>query len=185
MSSCYYSRVSNTTISGAALLSTLTGEDVNALNFQGKLTRNPTIALTTANHALTVDELVQSVLDEQLVDGTGLTAARSLTLGPDSSSQARALINLFDLRVGRGPVLMNFAVGVSSCTAYAVSLANTSGTQTYVQLKASNSTAAATQTLFAASALAGSSRTVEVTATSVASGSEVVIFNLLGSQASA
>ena len=179
MSSTNYTRIENTVVSGSALLSGLSGADINALNFQASLNRNPVITVTTANYALTVADLVQAAIDTQLVNGTGLTAARSLTLGTDSASQAAAYISLFGLTSTFDKVTLSFQADQGTNTSNAIALANTSGTANDVKILPAGGSASNTQTLFASAAVGGTVKQVEVTATTLTEGSEVVQFNVL------
>lgn len=189
MSLSNYTRIENTVVSGSSLVSNLSGADVNALRFQSKVTKNDTITLTGAGYNLTSFDFVEAVVSRQLVNGFGLTASRALYLGPDAASQAAAYVLMFDLASGVGAkILLNFEVPVIANAAYAVTLANgvvgTPGaTNAYVKVLADADLAGTSYTkpLFAASAISGTHKTVEVWATNVTEGSEAVSFNVLSS----
>lgn len=182
MSSSNYTRIDNTTISGSALLAGLSGLDVNALNFQASLNRNPVITLTGsglgAEHALTSADYVQAVVDVQLVTGSGLTADGSLTVGADSAAQAAAYIAMFDLVDTTVKAVLSFQVSQATNAAFAVALTG-GATFAHIKILAANTGDAATNVLFAATAVAGTIKQVEVSATNVTPGSEVVQFNIL------
>jgi len=187
MSLSNYTRIENTVVSGSSLVSNLSGADVNAIRFQSKVTKNDTITLTNTGYNLTSFDFVEAVVSRQLVNGVGLTASRALYLGPDAASQAAAYVLMFDLASGVGAkILLNFEVTDATNAANAVTLANgvvgTAGaTNTYVKVLNDTLTTSYTQPLFAASAVSGTHKTVEVWATNVTEGSEAVSFNVLSS----
>jgi len=178
MSSSNYTRIDNTTISGSALLAGLSGLDVNALNFQASLNRNPIITLTGIDYDLTSADYVQAVVDAQLVIGSGLTAARSLTVGTDSAAQAAAYIAMFNLVHPAVKAVLSFQVSQATNAGFAVALKG-GATSNNIKILLANASSAATNQLFAASAVAGTIKQVEVSATNFTPGSEVVQFNIL------
>ena len=194
MSSSYYTRMENTVVSGSSLLSNLSGADVNALRFQYKISKNPTITLTgstdsttaaSKSYNLTASDFVDAVVDRQLVLGSGLSAAGTLYLGPDAASQAAAYVLMFDLASGvDNKILLNFEITNAAISNNAIALANgvvgTAGsTNDHVILYANGVSAGYTTPLFLASAVSGTRKTVEVWATNTTEGSEVVVFNVL------
>jgi len=181
MSTSTFTRVENDLVSGS-LLSGLTGDNVKALNFQAALAPNAPIVLTTANYTMSVDDWVQAAISKQIVDGTGLTATRTLVVGPDAQSQAASYVGLFNLSSGeQSKVVLDFQLGGGDVAgAFDVALGNSSGTTTWVSTLLNGGGAAATNVLFDNSngLSAGSRAVCEVWATNTTSGSETVVFNV-------
>ena len=174
MSSSNYTRVENTVVSGSSLLSSLSGADVKALNFQAKLDRTPVVTVAAADVTLSVDDLVQATLDTQLVDGSGLTGSKNLVV----DLNAAGLVSLFNLSSGSDyRKVLNFQVATKTNANNTLSLKST-GTKVYVTGdNASSSTTSST--LFIGNQESGTRSTVELWATNVTSGSESVLFNVV------
>lgn len=187
MSTSNYTRIENTLVSGSELFSDLSNADVRMINFHGALSRSDPINVTSASPAatITINQLVQSVVNTQLVSGVTLNASGSILFGPDAASQAAAYINLFNLSSGvENKKLLNFQVTGATNAAQTVSIANTSsstsgtGTNNFVKFDLASASIGFSKVLFIASALAGARSTVEVFATNTSAGSEAVIFNI-------
>lgn len=178
----YFTQINNALLDGNTMLSSLTGPDVNALLFAGAISRNPiiTVAGTGTTYALTAADLIQATNNVQLVNGSGLTAVASLTLGSDLPATAAQYVNLFQLTSGSGgKVLMRFQVDQKAQAAFNLSLANNSGTSNYVVVQLSGASSAGTQVLLSSSATAGTQNCVELWATNITSGSQAVVFNVV------
>lgn len=190
MSSNQYTKVDNTLVSGSSLMSNLKPDDVRAMQFSAAV-NNTTPAVMAAGlvYTLSVQELMKALTSRLLVNTQAVTATNpTLSLGADSADNAATFVSLFNLddATALGAVakrVLSFEVDFANSPAQAVALANTSGTSTYVQIKSGGGSSAATQALFASAAAGGRVQRVEVYATSLTAGAEVVVFNRVASNA--
>ena len=192
MSSNQYTKVDNTLVSGSSLMSSLLPDDVRALQFSAAVNNMaPAVMVAGTAYALTSQQLMQALTSSLLVNTQAVTAtAPTLTLGADTADNAAAFIQLFNLddATALGAVakrVLSFEMDFANSPAQAVALANTSSpaTTVYVQIKSGGGSSAATQTLFASAAAGGRIQRVEVYATSLTAGAEVVVFNRVASNA--
>lgn len=186
-----FNSIVNTSISGSVLLSTLTGTDVQSLQIKGALRSSNVIDLTTLSNDLTADEIAQSVIGEQLVYMAGASAAMNLYLGGDTADIAARYISMLNITAAGTTYkkVLTFEMAQATASANILYLNNnssTTSTTTFANvilwLNGATGTASAAaayrQQLFAASAPAGRQVRVEVWATSITAGSEVVVFNV-------
>ena len=185
MTTGYYGRIENTVVSGSELRSYLSGAEVTALEFESAMVRVPPITLVATDTALSAGDLIEAATHGLLVNGSGLTAATDLTIGTDSASQAAAYIRLFDLQSTNDRRILTFQISDADNAAFATNFANTSGTHVSVNVQLNGAADAATQVLWAASLQAGRMDWVEVSASVLTSGSEVVEFNVINGRTSA
>ena len=121
-----------------------------------------------------------------LLDVSGMTGNRSLTLGADTATNARNLQNILGLTHVDDQILLTFINAGANISGFNCLLANTSSPPTFanVAILLNGVTTAASQVLTnTAVALAGNMATgvayVVATATNVTSGSEVIQFNII------
>jgi len=180
MATGYFNRVFDTVVSGNSLLSTLTADDIMALEFKAAVS-NPIPFALSADTQINADQLIQAALP----GGLAVTAsgAFSILLGSDAASQAAAYISLFNLRstndvrvlkfVNAGTIAAGAALGAN------VDLESPGTSNVTIQLAAA--AAAKTAVMFTtgkASGNLGFERVVLVSATTLTSGSEVVLFRV-------
>lgn len=172
----YYTKVNNTVVDALAVSNALTPDQWKNLVLSSFLggTMTP-VAPTTANVALGSINLASGLITQIFVDGSGLTAARALTIGADTAVNAATLLAYFGLLAVGDCVRLRFATSVTSA-AYAIALANTSGTSTYVKITTNAGVSASTQELFASGALANVTQDVTIKAVNVTAGSEAISF---------
>jgi hypothetical protein len=138
-------RVFNTQVSGSSLIANLSGADVAALAFANSTTQLVPITLTNDSTGtfLSANQWVQASIGSLLLNAaTGVAASGSvINVGPDTASQAAALIEFFKLRsTTTDQRVLKFqlsnigAVGVAA-TGYSVSLSNASSTSAFVQVQ--------------------------------------------------
>lgn len=86
-----YMRVFNTTVSGQALVASLKGDDVRALEFAAALVQEPSLVLPdTTAVSVTVDQWVQAAIGSLGVDAADAGAnVTTISLGADSPTGAR------------------------------------------------------------------------------------------------
>lgn len=112
-----------------------------------------------------------------LVKGSGLTAARSLLLGADTSARALQLKNLL-LTNGVHRRLLKFEHCGAANAAFALSLANSSGTSNNVQVSVNGGAVASTQVLMDVSAVDNAYVVVQEGTPGVP-GEEAILFNIV------
>jgi hypothetical protein len=137
------------------------------------------VAPTTANVALSTDELRQAALNTLFVNAAGLTAARTLTIGADTVANAKQLLAYFGMTtVGQSSVLrLQYII---TAAAFTLSLANTSGTANNVTVSLSGGAGAATQVIGVASATSQNGEIIiQARATNVTAGTEAINFNVV------
>lgn len=139
-------RVFNTQVSGSSLIGSLSGSDVAALAFANSTTQLSPVTLTNDSTGtfLSANQWVQASIGSLLLNAaTGVANSGSvINVGPDTLSQAQALIEFFKLRTTSDQRLLRFqlsnivAVGAGQ-TGYNVSLSNGSATSTstFVQVQ--------------------------------------------------
>lgn len=159
----------------------------SSLQFQANLVRNPAITISTSSptYNMEAQDFVQSVINFQSLNYTGLGVAGTLFVGADTPSVAASYIGLFQLTSGSASKITCLFQPELKTTRPTenVSLANTSGTANYVQIKLLNGSSASSQVLVssAGSTPIGLFQTgVEVWATNISSGSQTVVFNIIG-----
>ena len=195
-------RVFNTQVSGSSLIANLSGADVAALAFANSTTQLSPITLTNDSTGtfLSANQWVQASIGSLLLNAaTGVAASGSvINVGPDTASQAAALIEFFKLRSTAEQRLLKFqlsnigAVGVGAA-GYNVNLSNASSTSTFVQVqghtgpvntpttscplyRATTDAPSSTGTFYSG---VGVERTVLLNAVNVNPGSESVRFDVL------
>jgi hypothetical protein len=173
-----YTSIQNTVVSASTILSAVKPAQMAQLVASGSVPLASTLAVTTANVALWETQFLQA-LNGLYVNASGLTAARSLTVGADTVANARGLQALFGLNTVGASVTLSFpyaAVGA----AFALSLATTSATFANVGISLHGGAVAASQVLAAASATTTNGQNVvQLVATNVTSGSQAVTFNII------
>lgn len=187
MSTGFYTHIRNTAVSGSQLLSSLADSDLKSLKLTEKLATNYPLVIT-ANYALDGDSdaLIQATAGVQDIDGTALGGSnRNLQLGPDVASTARMYMEFFNITSTTQKRYMHFR----ACTANfsgvnTVRLANDDGDAGSNITLSLDNTSTATPNMFdlvtgAGAVVCGQECCVEVTATNITSGSEVVNFNVL------
>jgi hypothetical protein len=97
-----------------------------------------------------------------------------VNLGPDTPANAGAYIELFNLRSLKDVRSFHIYASAIPGTGNTVALMNSSGTNANVTIAGSN-----TASLLAAISLAGISHLIEVSASNLQSGSQVVNFNIV------
>ena len=192
MSTGYYTRVSNTVVSGNDLLSALNGDDVRALQYESKLAVGPVKTLTLIGTSGVVNELdannwVDSVNNQLYLNASAGTSF--IILGSDMPSIAKQYQNLFNLTTTSQVRTLKFELANTANSAVNLQVGRTTGAATHVYINVESSadgTDAAVTPLFgtgatgvASGSLAGRTRTVLVSASDFTSGSEVVTFNVL------
>jgi len=187
MATGYFNRVFDTVVSGNALLSSLSGDDVRALEFEAAVSNVPPLDLAAAlaSNTISVDELIQAALPSGLVVTSLDTGAYNINLGSDTSLNAARYVSLFNLRSTNDVRVLRFVNGGVTSTYAALSntlsITNATGGTSKVQVELVGAGAAATAAVFTTAVASGSPgfiRDVFVSATSLTSGAEVVIFNV-------
>lgn len=183
MATGYYSKISNTVVSGNELIASLTGKNVRDLEFASSVNNADPVAVTSADVTLSVSQLIQAAVDRLLVDPSGITAAStSLLLGPDVVTQAQAYVKLFNLNSTNQTRVLTFTANAATASGKVLGLHNsTNTTGTYV--KVSSASILAGNGLYAQArstgVISGVDRQVLVQGTTLTSGSEVVTFTVL------
>lgn len=132
-----------------------------------------------ANIVLSDAELLYSVRQSLIVNATGMTAARSLTLGADTPARAKQLQDLFGITRTGGNVVMKLHL-YGTQAAFALNLANTSGTANNVRVTLNGGGAASTQILSVVSAVGAlGDMVVWVIGDNITPGAEVITFNII------
>ena len=178
MSSDSFRKIANTVVDSSSVSTPI---DANIVSVA--LTATFNVILTVANVDLKLFPRGTPIL----LDVSGMTAARSLTLGADTAANARNLQNILGLNHVDDQILLTFINVGANIGIYDCSLANTSaGPATFanVAILLNGVTTAASQVLTnTAVAGAGNMATgvayVVATATNVTSGSEVIQFNII------
>lgn len=181
MATGYYSKISNTVVSGNELIGSLTGKNVRDLEFASSVNNAEPVVVTSASVSLSTSQLIQSAVDRLLVNPNGITAGSSaLLLGPDAVTQAQAYVKLFNLSTTNQGRLLTFTSIAVTATSCVLGLSNDSYTSgTYVKV----TPVAADSGLFkqknSSGFISGVDRQVLVQGTTLTSGSEVVTFTIL------
>lgn len=181
MATGYYSRISNTVVSGSDLISTLSGKNVRDLEFAQSVANHDPVAVSTADVTLSTAMLVQAAVDRLLIDPSAVnTTSAALLLGSDTAGNAGAYIRLFNLSSTNQTRILKFVSSAATASGKILGLANNdkdSGSNVKVV------TAAVDNGLFkeaaASGKIAGVERQVLVQGTTLTSGSEVVTFTIL------
>ena len=180
-----YRRVENTTVSGSALHSALSGENMRLLQFDAALKQPAVVDVSSAAVSLGPNHWIQASISSLpilcTVDG-------SINLGVDTASNAASYVSLFNLQSTSDVRVLRIVTTATQGAGIEASLANSSGTSANVKVLLNGAGAAATQILFdgdnaigtAQSGVAGSERIVLVSASNLTAGSQVVNFNVLG-----
>lgn len=186
----YYTRVDNTVVSGSQLYSYLSGRDLRQLEFDAAVHSPPAIApVTTPGTSMTANQLIQaSIATLPVVPASVSTASQIINLGTDSVSQAGAYVSLFNLASTNDIRVLRFVLGSANLSGSAtILLQNSSGTSSNVVVQLNGASGSNTQSLFtvngvgtALSGVSGSERIVLLSATNLNSGSQAVVFNVLG-----
>ena len=185
MSNDSFRKIADTVVSASTVANPLKANNI-ASNFLSSSLVNATLA----NVSLTANSgLLKIARDQALLvkfDVAAL-AARSLTLGADTATNARNLQSVLALKHLGDQVVLRFINNSSALPVFPLSLANTSAgpaTSTNVQVTLRGGTTAATQILFVAAGTIGADVTpsgvayVVATALNVTSGSEVIQFDI-------
>lgn len=188
MATGYYTRISNTDVSGNELQTYLTGPNVRLLEFDAACGAPLTaLAPTAAGVTLSVDQWLQSAISSQLLDNATAAATCYINLGSDVASQAAQYISLFNLKSSNDTRILRFVQTTAPASGKSCILRNLSATDTYINV-ALDGTASSSSELFVqanavgstqAGAFAGLERIVLLSASNLTSGSEVVTFNIL------
>jgi len=180
MSNTSYTQIRDTEVDATNIMSSLSDRQKTDLVSQS-CRLNTTISPTTANIALTNTMLLAALSPySQFIDGSGLTAARNLTVGADTAANAKAIQDLFGMTTAADAVMLRFPLAATSA-GFAINLANTSGTHTFVNINLLGGADASSRALAVASSTAQNSSDIRVvvTADTVTAGSEVVTFSIL------
>lgn len=188
MATGYYTRISNTDVSGNELQTYLTGPNVRLLEFDAACGA-PQVAVSAdaTSPSLTVEQWLQSAISTQLVTNNSAASNNFINLGSDVASQAAQYISLFNIKSTNDVRILRFAQTNTPASTKTTSLRNSSGTDTYVNVATdgsdSNTGVLFTQANVATSAssgdFAGRERIVLFSASNLTSGSQVVQFNIL------
>jgi len=184
----YFSRVDNTVVSGNQLLSYLTGGAIRQLEFDAAVHSPPALVTSgTPGTAPTVPQWMQASIGSLPVQcSTGATGF--IYVGPDATSTAASWCAFFNLQSTNDVRVLRFHVesevaGSTGITNGGTTLASvitqTNGNSAQSQGGSTNlfiTSSTAGQQL---SGVPGAERIVLVSANSVTSGSEVVVFNVL------
>jgi hypothetical protein len=175
-----YTNVSNTSLSASAIISSMTGDSIKAILFDMATAQDGILILTNepTTVPLTVARMVQAAISSTIIRRTG-EGAITLSLGPDTAEVASRYVRLFNLDSTDKKVLLTFRADGSEPITDNVILANSSGTTNNVLVRLAGNAPAGSRNLFALGTAAGSVRVVEVYATNLTAGSEVVNFNIL------
>jgi hypothetical protein len=190
MSTGFYTRVSNTVLSGNDLLASLSGNDIRALQYQGRVANGPVKTLTAVGTTGVVNELdannwVDAVNSQlYLINGT---SGGYIILGSDMPSIAKQYQNLFNLTTTSQVRTLKFELAATGPAPITLQVGRTTGAATHVYVNAATDASDSNSaTLFSVAAtgssageMAGRTRTVLVSASDFTSGSEVVTFNVL------
>jgi hypothetical protein len=178
----YYTRVENTTVSGSALHSALSGDNMRLLQFDAALKQPAVVNVSATPVSLSPNQWIQASIASLPISES---AAGSISLGAGTAaSQAAAYVSFFDIRTTSDVRVLRFLA--SETLTNNVSLTATGGF-TNVSVSLDGAAAAATQVLFDSTATvgqqqsgaSGSERIVLLTASNLTSGSQVVNFNVL------
>jgi hypothetical protein len=182
-----YRKIANTPVSGSHLLASLTGPDVQALEFNSKINMNPIVQIGAGPTGALLDssQLVHATISALLVD-TATQATGILNLGPDTVGNAKRYVDFFNLKSTNDTRVLKF---VLTNTTGNVFLQNSSATYDSVNVKINGASSAEKQLLFdasktvgqASSGVAGAERIVLISASNLNSGSQAVSFNILTS----
>ena len=182
MSNDSFRKIADTVVSASTVANPLKANNI-ASNFLSSSLVNATLA----NVSLTANPgLLKIARDQALLVKFDAAAAapRSLTLGADTATNARNLQSVLALKQLGDQIVLRFINNSSALPPFTLSLANTSGTSTNVQVSLRGGAAAATQVLFAAAGAIPIDVTpsgvayVVATATNVTVGSEVIQFDI-------
>lgn len=181
MATGYYSKISNTVVSGNDLISSLSGKNVRDLEFASAVNNSDPVKLVASNASLSVAQLVQASTSRLLVDPTSMTASVSLLLGSDGVVQAQNYIQLFNLTSTNQNRLLTFTNTAAVPSALTINLTNDSAVTggTYVKVALPVASSGLFRQSFASGAYGGANRQVLVSGTTLTSGSEVVTFTVL------
>lgn len=178
----YYSRISNTVVSGSELVSALTGKNVRDLEFAASVANASPVAVTT-DASLSVAQLIQATVDRLLVDPGAVTAGSiaNLLLGPDAVSQSGAYCRLFNFTSTNQARVLKFMSTRSANSGKTVGLTNSSSATggTYVKVTVNAGLGLFQQAVNSGGLNGGVERQVLVQASNLTSGSEVVNFTVL------
>lgn len=187
MATGFYTRVSNTDVSGNELYSYLTGPNVRLLEFDAATsTPQSAVTVTAAGVTLSVDQWIESAISEQVLNASGTSAAACyINLGSDVASQASQYVTLFNLKSTNDSRTLRFVTN-TAVGANPLLLRNLSTTSSYVQV-ALDGTASSARFLYTADPVTsatsgdrpGRERIVLLSASNLNSGSQVVQFNIL------
>jgi len=180
MTSNQYKSISNTSLTGSLISATLSDDQSRDISDKARQAgpHTTSLAVSTANVALSDDQLRQAANGGLYIDASGLDAARSLTVGADTAARALAIQTLFGLTTVNDSVTLKFPYTVTGA-AFALSLANVTGTSIYVKVSILGGTADDTQQLATVSASANTLNMVQVTAGNVTAAANTVTFNIL------
>ena len=120
---------------------------LKALNVSNSFQATANVTLTTTNVDLTPSLVLPPVDKVITLDVSGMTAARSLTVGTDTASNAKNLRNLLRLRNSGDQVVLRFLNQGANISAFNCSLANTSGTSNNVIVLLNSAAPGSTQVL--------------------------------------
>lgn len=181
----YYTRVENTTVSGSALQSALSGDNMRLLQFDAALKQPAVVNVSGASVSLDPNAWIQASISSLPIL---CTADGSINLGVDTASNAASYVALFNLSSTSDVRVLRFVTTATQGAGIEASLSNSSGTHVNINVLLNGASAAATQILFdgdnaigtALSGVAGTERIVLVSASNLTAGSQVVSFNVLG-----
>lgn len=174
----WFAKVSNTDLDATTLLHGVEAV-VTALEVPTSTGALPVVTPVGADIALS-DAQLQSLVNPGflLMDLDGLTAARSLTFGADTSARALALKQLLGLTEGVKARLLTFKQISGPAAAFALSIGNTSATSTNVKFSLNGGAVADTQVLAVSTADDDAYVVVSSTAPTTA-GQEAILFNIV------
>jgi hypothetical protein len=185
-------RVANTVVSGSSVLSSLQSNDFRAIEFSAAMANPASVQLVagaSVNKELTLEQINQASIASL---GINMATGGSISLGPDTASQAASYINLFNFSSTDQQRLLRFHLTNADPTAInKVDLknANSAGAGSFISVVSLTGPAAAPTgvavffgtgpTQFPSGNAAGIERLVSVVPKNLSAGSQAVQFNIL------
>jgi hypothetical protein len=172
-------KVYNTTVSGQALIASLTGKDILELQYDGAINgMNPLQGLSSGTiNSPSVDWLIQGTVAPVPIKHGNTTSASAdgfITLGSDTATVARAYLELFNIS-STNQVRLVQVVSCDSETG-SVYLNNSTGTDTNVIIQNAGGSSAGSQLLISSGDM-GTIRSIFVSGNPT-SGAQTVTFRI-------
>jgi hypothetical protein len=175
-----YTDMKNTGLSASAVIGSMTGDNIKAILFQMATSQDDVLLLTgtPATVDLSVARMVQAAISSVIIRKT-VDAAATLSLGADTAEVASRYVRLFNLDSTDKKVLLTFRADGNAATVNVVNLATVGATHANINIFLGGGSVAGTQELYPNASAAGLVKVVEVYASNLTAGSEVVNFNIL------